>query len=73
MREYTIRTSNPSILAVRRYRAALAALAVRRQEALARRGRVGAAYVSYMHTTLPHYLHQVRCCQPGQQLNLVFA
>jgi hypothetical protein len=42
-----------------RYRSALAALGRRRREALGRRGRQGAAYANYMHTTLPHYLHQV--------------
>lgn len=47
-------------------RQALAALARRRQEALARHGRGGAAYVNYMATTLPHYLHQVRTQMPGQ-------
>lgn len=46
-----------------KYRSALAALARRRQEALARRGRSGASYINYMHTTLPHYLHQVCCCR----------
>ena len=44
-----------------RYRSALAALGRRRREALGRRGRQGAAYANYMHTTLPHYLHQVPC------------
>lgn len=41
------------------YRRALSLLAARRQEALARRGKAGAAFVNYMHATLPAYLHQV--------------
>jgi hypothetical protein len=45
-----------------RYRSALTALRQRRQEAMVRRGRQGAAYANYMHTTLPHCLHQVCVC-----------
>ena len=51
-------------------RSALAALAARRQAALARRGKAGAAFANHMHSTLPHYLHQVRpggC--PGKELH----
>lgn len=48
----------------RSYRRALQALAARRALALSRRGRASTAYVHYQHSTLTHYLHQVRAA-PG--------